>query len=300
VLDFDNSKAIVVLVLLRYQYCIRIRFFLRCGSAYYSYNHNSQFTVASSHRCWVNRKPRWRFGQEVNSTSSWYTRSSRVRKVILPLSWVYPVAGSELCSLILTNWFGSQENFSQTRGLPGIERVPWITKGLDISVIISKEKKSSSDCINNWTWVSLTRNSSSKGLFSTVALHIGIRSVSLTKLVPRRLFLCGLQPKLEFQDQDWSVPYLSAVHNNQQSTTRHKTVCFGSRSVRGSSALGRRVLACSSATILGWSVIVATILFSYRLELPSSIVAFGIILYRLGVVSTRTSYIYSIVFYRTV
>jgi hypothetical protein len=69
--------------------------------------------------------------------------------------------------------------------------------------------------------------------------------------------------------------------DTQQSTTRHKTVCFGSRSVRGSSAFGRRVLACSSATILGWSVIVATILFSYRLELPSSIVAFGIILYRL-------------------
>jgi hypothetical protein len=85
-------------------------------------------------------------------------------------------------------------------------------------------------------------------------------------------------------------PLLSAV---QQSTINHKTQdrLLWCRSVRGSSALGRRVLACSSATILGWSVIVAT-LFSYRLELPSSIVAFGIILYRLGGIH---SYLVSIV-----
>jgi hypothetical protein len=51
-------------------------------------------------------------------------------------------------------------------------------------------------------------------------------------------------------------------HNNQPQDTRPSALAV----VRsGSSAFGRRVLACSSATILGWSVIEATILFSYRL-----------------------------------
>jgi hypothetical protein len=55
---------------------------------------------------------------------------------------VYPVVGSELCSLILTNWFGSQENFFKPAyGLPGIERVPELPRAWIYHVIISKEEK---------------------------------------------------------------------------------------------------------------------------------------------------------------
>jgi hypothetical protein len=162
VLDFDNSKAIVVLVFISVS-CIHSHSvpFLRCS---YSYNYNSQFTSPRRIAAESNRKPRWRFGQ-VNSTSSWYTRSlSRVEKS--HTSFVLSVSCCGKWTLFI--------NFDKLVWKPGeffsnrVRSSRYWTCSLNYQgpgyiVIISKEEKqSSSDCINNWTWVSLTRNSSSK------------------------------------------------------------------------------------------------------------------------------------------
>jgi hypothetical protein len=132
------------------QYCIRIRFPFRCYS--YNYNHNSQSLrrIAAE----SNRKPRWRFGQEVNSTSSWYTRSlSRVRKS--HTSFVLSVSCCGKWTLFINFdklvWKPGEIFLKPAYGLPVLNVFLELPRPGYISDYFKKRNSQVPDCINNWT-----------------------------------------------------------------------------------------------------------------------------------------------------
>jgi hypothetical protein len=153
VLDFDNSKAIVVLVYYR-------RILLHSHSDSLSplqlqlqLQSQFTFTVASSHRCWVQSETTltlWPGGKlnrrDIHVASvEWESHTSFVLSVSCCGKWTL--------FIILTNWFGSQENFfSNPRTVFPVLNVflelprAWIYQWL-----FPKKRNSRSDCINNWT-----------------------------------------------------------------------------------------------------------------------------------------------------